>query len=108
MKEDKNTLLSPISVLTALSCTIDAAIPKFEYEYSTELSKIFKSMGMENAFDRNLADFSGIGVSDKGNLAINRILHKTYIALDEKGTKAAAATAVEMVAECAMIEEAPP
>jgi serpin B len=51
-------------------------------------------MGMKSAFSSGLADFSGIdGVKD---LYISRVIHKTYINLDEKGTEAAAVTAVEI------------
>ena len=39
-------------------------------------------------------DFSAL--SNKGNIFISRVLHKAYIAVDEKGTKAGAATAVEI------------
>ncbi|MBQ3590873.1 MAG: hypothetical protein II979_02950, partial [Clostridia bacterium] len=63
--------------------------------------------GMTDAFDGTLADFSGLGSSTEGNITISRVLHKTYIAVDGKGTKAAAATAVEAVTECAMIEPEP-
>ena len=40
------------------------------------------------------ADLSGLGVSEMGPLFISRVLHKTYISVDEKGTQAGAATAV--------------
>ena len=60
---------------------------------------------MQDAFDSAKADFSGIGRSLDGNIFISRVLHKTYIAVDEKGTKAGAATAVEMRAEGAMPQE---
>ena len=72
-----------------------AAIPKFEVEYSVEMSDILKGMGMPDAFDLNAADFSGLGASTEGNIFISRVLHKTFIAVDEKGTRAGAATAVE-------------
>ena len=68
------------------------------------MSKTLKGMGMPDAFDPGQADFSGLGISTDGNIYINRVLHKTYIALDEKGTKAGAATAVEMVTESAMVD----
>lgn len=84
---------------------VDAAIPKYESEYSIEMSEVLQSMGMTDAFDFGAADFSGLGRSEAGNLYISRVLHKTYIAVDEKGTKAGAATAVEMKDECVAIEE---
>lgn len=84
---------------------VNAAIPKYENEYSAELSDILQEMGMADAFDMARADFSGIGSSSEGNLYISRVLHKTFIAVDERGTKAGAATAVEMKRESAVMED---
>ena len=68
------------------------------------MSKSLQKMGVIDAFDGMISDFSGIGSSSEGNLAISRVLHKTYIAVDESGTKAGAATAVEMKSESASAE----
>ncbi len=81
---------------TPLDIQINAAIPKYETEYSIEISDVLKSMGMTDAFDAGTSDFSGIGTSDNKKLYIDRVLHKTYICVDEKGTKAGAVTAVVM------------
>lgn len=75
------------------------AIPKFETEYDVEMSKILAEMGMPDAFDDGRADFTGLGTSSAGNIFIGRVLHKTFISVGEKGTKAGAATAVEMYDE---------
>ena len=72
------------------------ALPKFETEYSTELSQVLTGMGMIDAFDPNHADFTALGTSADGNIFISRILHKTFISVGEQGTKAGAATVVEM------------
>jgi len=85
--------------------TVHATMPKFELEYDVEMSDILETMGMTDAFDGAKADLTGIGHSDRGNLYINRVIHKTYICVDGKGTKAGAATAVEVNDECAMIVE---
>ena len=85
--------------------SISAAIPKFETEYSKEMNELFDAMGMTDAFDSTVADLSGIGSSTAGNLYISRILHKTYIAVDELGTKAGAVTSVEIKDECAPLIE---
>lgn len=90
---------------TAQNVEVKTAIPKFESEYAVELSDILKAMGMTDAFDGTHADFTGIGQSEEGNIYISRVLHKTYIAVDEKGTKAGAATAVEMRETGAMVSE---
>ena len=83
--------------------TVLTAIPKFETGYSVEMSELLQAMGMTNAFDADLADFSGLGTSTAGNIFISRVLHKTYLALGEQGTKAGAATVVEMRDECAVV-----
>lgn len=75
--------------------SVTAAIPKFETESALELSEVLAAMGMADAFDADAADFSGLGASTGGNIFISRVLHKTYIAVDEQGTRAGAATAVE-------------
>ncbi len=80
---------------------VNAAIPKFEAEYDTEMSSLLSEMGMPNAFTPTLADFSRLGTAG-GNLYIGRVLHKTYITLTEQGTRAAASTAVEMKEESAI------
>lgn len=88
----------------AENITVDAVLPKFEAEYSVEMSNMLIAMGMEDAFDGQKADLSGIGTCAEGNLCIGRVLHKTRMDVNEAGTKAGAATVVEMLEECAMEE----
>ena len=89
---------------------VDTKIPKFETTYDTEMSEIFKNLGMTDAFDSRSADFSRMGTAqiEGENVCINRVIHKAFIRVAEKGTQAGAATVVEMVAEGAMaIKERP-
>lgn len=74
-----------------------AAIPKFETEYGTDVAEVLKEMGMTDAFDAEKADFSRMGSCETGNLHIGRVLHKTAITVAEQGTKAGAATVVEIL-----------
>lgn len=76
--------------------------PQFVASYEIEMNEMFKELGMTDAFDPALADFSGLGHSDNGNIYIGKILHKTYLSLDAQGTEASGVTAVEMIAECAL------
>ena len=69
-------------------------MPKFEFESSFSLSDTLTNMGMPAAFDRNAADFSGM--TGKQDLFIGDVIHKAFVAVDEEGTEAAAATAVIM------------
>ena len=78
--------------------TVYTSIPKFETEYSVEMSEILKGMGMPRAFDAENAEFGRLGVFADGNIWIGRVLHKTFISVGEKGTRAGAATVVEMLA----------
>ena len=72
-------------------------VPKFKIEYNTELNEMMTRLGMNNPFSRFLADFSGMmNISPDENLWIDKVLHKTYISVDEEGTEAAAVTAVMM------------
>ena len=83
------------TVKNAKEGPVEAAMPKFSYDYGIEMSDALKALGMTVPFDAELADFSGLGHSSDGNIYISRVLHKAYIAVDEKGTKAGAATAIE-------------
>ena len=89
----------------AQSVRVQTAIPKFENEYSVEMSDILKAMGMTDAFDGDVADFTGLGTQKDANIFISRVIHKTYIAVDEKGTKAGAATVVEAAGTSAAPEQ---
>lgn len=98
--EKLNTLLA-----NPKQATVHTALPKFTSEYSLEMSSLLQMMGIKDAFNPNTADFSGMGSLKDGNLFISRVLHKTFIAVDERGTKAGAATVIETRNTSALIEE---
>ncbi len=76
---------------------VETGLPKFENTMKIELADILSGMGMPVAFDEEQADFTGMGYCTDGwNLYISRVIHQTHISVDEQGTKAAAATVVEM------------
>lgn len=80
-------------------------IPKFKYNYSKSLKDVLKTIGMPTAFDTKKADFSKINditIDSAPKLYIDDVLHKTKIEVAEKGTKAAAVTAVMMAVESAL------
>lgn len=85
--------------------TVNAAIPKFETEYSTEMSAVLQNMGITHSFSELDANFKKLGTSTEGNIHIGRVLHKTYISVAEKGTKAGAVTVIEMKDSSASLEE---
>ena len=86
---------------------VHTVIPKFETEYSTELSELLKEMGMPLAFDPERAQLGGLGKYEGGNLYVDQVLHKTFLSMGEKGTRAGAATAVVVNAEAAPDEQEP-
>ena len=84
------------------------SIPQFESESALSLGDAFKQLGVNDAFDVDNADFTRLGTYEDRNILIGRILHNTYIKVDQKGTKAGAATVVEMLAAGAPMEMEPP
>ncbi len=80
-------------------------LPRFELHTSTELKNTLETMGVTEAFDPLLADFSGIGTLELNNIYIETIVQKTYIDVNEHGTRAGAATVVEIPESLALVEE---
>lgn len=83
------------------SYPVDTGLPKFKCECSYEMNDILEQMGMTDAFRAEKADFSKLGTFSDGNIYIGSVLHKTFIEVAEKGTRAGAATAVIMNGEAA-------
>lgn len=79
-------------------------LPKFEAECSYELKDALSKMGITDAFCEK-ADFSKMGTSPEGYIYFSRAIHKTHIALTEKGTKAGAATVMEFKAGSVIIDK---
>ena len=70
-------------------------IPKLEIEFKSRLNNSLSALGMEIAFSPKRADFSNMcKVSNGLNIYISKVLHKTFLKIDEKGTEAAGVTAV--------------
>lgn len=72
---------------------VDVKMPKFKAEYSTQLIDTLKKMGIEDAFDRKSADFSSL-IDKNDGAYIGTVMHKTFIEVDQEGTRAAASTLV--------------
>ena len=70
-------------------------LPKFRLEYEIGLKEVLSSLGMSIAFERDSADFSKLH-DDGGWTWISSVKHKTFVEVNEEGTEAAAATAVEI------------
>jgi serpin B len=91
---------------------VDLSLPKFKFEPPTmALGEELQGLGMKSAFDRppGSANFDRMAPRKPDDyLYVSQVFHKTFIAVDEKGTEAAAATAVAMMATTAMIKPEPP
>ena len=72
---------------------VQLTLPKFKYESSVALKDALAKLGMAEAFE-DRADLSGM--TGRRDLYISDVYHKAFVAVDEKGTEAAAATAVVM------------
>jgi serpin B len=82
--------------------TVRLALPKFEYRTRETVSSVLRRLGMATAFDPQSADFSGMTTEER--LFIGEVIHEAFIAVDEAGTEAAAATAVVMRATAAPVD----
>ena len=74
--------------------SVNLFLPRLKIEYKMEsiLEEALSDLGMEIAFDPERADFTGM--YGPGEIYIDRIIHKTFLKVNEEGTEAAAATVV--------------
>ena len=89
-------------IQTAESTKVVATMPKVQLETAVEMKDVLTSMGMVDAFTMN-ADLSGI--NGEQDLYISRILHKTYLQVDEAGTQAGAVTIEEIVSKGVVLNQ---
>ncbi|XP_063708055.1 serpin B3-like [Culicoides brevitarsis] len=70
-------------------------LPKFKFEFTQDLEKVLKSLGMKAAFEEDLADFRHLkDPNDDETFFVSKIVHKAFIKVDEAGTEAAAAVRI--------------
>jgi serpin B len=74
---------------------VRAFLPRFKVETDYRLVPALQALGMKAAFSPETADFSGMHTGPE-KLAVSDVIHKAFVAVDEEGTEAAAATAVVM------------
>ncbi len=83
---------------------LQLGLPKFNFSANFDLGDQLTTLGMSDAFNADRADFSGM--TGKKDLYISKVLHKAFVAVDEKGTEAAAATGVIMKLTSIMLPNA--
>ena len=87
---------------------VSLSLPMFKYEYEvSDFKTNLMNLGIKDVFDSNSADLSNMIKSPEENFYVSDAIHKTYIDLNEKGTKAAAVTAFIIKANSAMLENEP-
>ncbi|XP_048258256.1 leukocyte elastase inhibitor-like isoform X7 [Haliotis rufescens] len=74
---------------------VNVSMPRFKMESSFELADVLSSLGLTTAFDPLEANFSGIDPS--GLLTVSKVVHKTFVEVNEEGTEAAACTMMDCV-----------
>jgi len=96
-------LVADVAGALAEGSEVRLLLPKFEFRMKAGLRDALRALGMTDAFDRDRADFSGMSTTLKNYLYIADVVHEAYIAVDEKGTEAAAATGVTMAASASTV-----
>ena len=87
--EELGTELNNIIKNKLTVCKVKLELPKFEVNFSEKLNDILSDFGMKVAFSDS-ADFSNL--SEEENVKIGRVIHKTFLKIDENGAEAAAVT----------------
>ncbi len=110
MPEEGESLAKFVDGLTAESLsacfanrkayTVHAGLPQFANDFDISLNEVLKTMGMPSAFGN--ADF---GRMSNAGLAISEVVHKTYIDVNQVGTRAAAVTSIAMDETAAMMPD---
>jgi serpin B len=73
---------------------VEVYIPQFKLEEHYELKSILRSMGMEDAFNKGQANFSGM--SESNDLFLSEVFHQATVDVNEEGTVAAGGTGAVM------------
>nr|ADO27861.1 leukocyte elastase inhibitor [Ictalurus furcatus] len=80
---------------------VQVSLPRFKLEETYDMKELLISMGMVDAFDMGKCDFSHMSPCD--DLVLSKVVHKSFVEVNEEGTEAAAATAAVMMMRCAML-----
>ncbi|XP_026083768.1 leukocyte elastase inhibitor-like isoform X1 [Carassius auratus] len=71
---------------------VQVSLPRFKMEETYDMKSLLISMGMEDVFNRQKVNLSGM--SPNNDLVVSKVIHKSFVEVNEEGTEAAAATGV--------------
>lgn len=83
---------------------VELSLPRWTFRTEVALSQVLAELGMPTAFDEARADFTAMTETDE-HLLIDDVHHQVFVAVDEAGTEAAAATAVTVETVSAVLAE---
>lgn len=108
--EDLNNIIEKSTPASKSKNGVDISIPKFSFDYNLNLKEDLMKLGITDAFDKDLADFSNMYYYDEvdSRLFVGDALHKANIDFTEKGIKASAVTVILMTDTMAIMEENKP
>lgn len=78
------------------ACDGRVGLPRFQFDYLTNLRETLTQIGMGIAFDKDLADFTAMSP----DFYMGQVTHKAFVEVNEEGTTAAAVTVVEALMGC--------
>ncbi|XP_048008527.1 leukocyte elastase inhibitor-like [Megalobrama amblycephala] len=82
---------------------VQVSLPRFKMEEKYDMKSLLISMGMEDVFDTQKVNLSGM--SSNNDLVLSKVIHKAFVEVNEEGTEAAAATGLIIVAQCLIIPQ---
>lgn len=108
--EDLNNIIEKSTPASESKNGVNISIPKFSFDYNLNLKEDLMKLGITDAFDKDLADFSNMYYYDEidNRLFVGDALHKANIDFTEKGIKASAVTVILMTDTMAIMEENKP
>ncbi|XP_036611984.1 serpin B6-like isoform X2 [Trichosurus vulpecula] len=78
---------------------VEVFLPRFKLEENLDMEFILQKLGMSDAFNPCVADFSGM--SPRNDIYLSKVIHKAFVEVNEEGTEAAGATEADMCDTCA-------
>lgn len=77
---------------------VEVFFPRFKLEETYDMKDVLCRLGMTDAFEQGMADFSGI--ASKEGLFLSQVIHKSFVEVNEEGTEAAGATSANVAFRC--------